>query len=838
MAQQPQEKNETKAPAAAPTGEPPVPQAAVEQAERAAAKEPAVPTRTVRLAAGIKGAQMTEVEREIPLDEPPPLAVNASLAVVGKRTPRIDGRLKVTGAARYTADIKLPGMLYARIVTSPHPHARVLSIDTSAAERHAGVRAVHVLDRILGNAELRDKSKELPARYPIVRFAGQPIAAVAARTQAEADEAARLVKVEYEPLPFVVDTDRARNADAPLVFPGAADQAGTAGGGGGPAGVKQTGNVRGPVRGGPRGRPLGDVAKGFAEADVTIEGEFRTQVQTHSALETHGVVADWKPDNLTVYASTQGTASVRDELAEIFKLKKSQVRVITDFMGGGFGAKFGAGNPGVIAAHLSRKASAPVRLMLDRKDEHLSTGNRPDSVQRLKVGAKRDGTLTAIHLECYGTAGTGTGAGTGGPAQNMYTAPNILTEESDVFTHAGPAAAFRAPGHPQGCFALEQVIDELAERLKIDPLALRDHIDESPARREERRIGALRAGWSRRHAPGSDKGPVKRGIGVAQSIWYRFINLDSSCEVRITRDGSVEILSGVQDIGGGIRTALAQVVAEELGLRPVDITVRIGDTSFPVGPASGGSMTTGSITPAARNAAYKVKRQLLEQLAPVLGAASADALEMRDGRVVSRDAPSKWLKFRQAAQRLKTEQIAAQASRSDEYGGFAFKGGPDFGIGIGTYGGVQFAEVAVDTETGIIRVERVVAVHDCGRPINPMALESQINGGVLQGISYALYENRLLDRNTGLMVNPNLEQYKIVGSRETPQIETVLIEEYIGRNSTDAGGIGEPSTIPTAAAIANAVYNATGVRMRQIPMTPARLLDALGRTQTKGGQRV
>jgi xanthine dehydrogenase YagR molybdenum-binding subunit len=851
LQQRPQEKKKGSA-ASAPTGETPVPNAA--KNPPGDAPKTATPTlRTVRLPSGIVGAEMKEVERQIPLDEPPPLPVNAELTVIGKSAPRIDGRLKVTGAARYTADIRLPGMLFARVVTSPHPHARLRSIDTSAAERHAGVRAVHVLDRILGNAELRDKSKELPAKYPIVRFAGQPVAAVAATTQAAADEAAKLIKIDYEPLPFVVDVDKARREDAPLVFPGPADQAETAGGGGGPGGVPQKGNVRGPVRGGPRGRPLGDIQKGFAEADTIVEGIFRTQVQTHSALETHGVVADWKPDGLTVYASTQGTASVRDELAAIFKLKKSQVRIITDFMGGGFGAKFGAGNVGVIATHLSKKAGAPVRLMLDRKDEHLSTGNRPDSVQRLKIGARRDGQLTAIHLQAYGTAGTGTGAGTGGPAQNMYTCPNILTEESDVFTHAGPAAAFRAPGHPQGCFALEQTIDELAERLKIDPLALRDKIDESRARREERRIGAERIGWSRRHAPGADSGPVKRGIGMAQSVWYRLINLDSACEVRLTRDGSVELLSGVQDIGGGIRTALAQVVAEELGLRPADITVRIGDTSYPAGPASGGSMTTGSISPAARNATHKVKQQFLQEVSSALGT-TADNLVLRDGKVLvyetppkvagangngrsSHGAPIKKMSFKQAAARLKTEQIAARASRTDDYGGFAFKGGPDFGFGIGIYGGVQFVEVAVDTETGVIKVERVVAVHDCGRPLNPLAVESQINGGVLQGISYALYEDRILDRNTGLMVNPNLEQYKILGSRETPRIEAVLIEEYIGRNSTDAGGIGEPATVPTAAAIANAVYNATGVRLREMPMTPARVLAALRGAGRKGGAR-
>ena len=559
-------------------------------------------------------------------------------------------------------------------------------------------------------------------------------------------------------------------------------------------------------------------------------------MQTHSALETHGVVVEWKADIITVWSSTQGTSTVKDEIAEVFGVPKSQVRVVTDFMGGGFGAKFGAGNFGVLATHLSKKAGAPVRLMLDRREEHAVGGNRPSSVQHLRIGAKKDGTLTAIHHVSYGTAGVGTGAGSGGPAKNMYPCPNVLIEESDVFTNAGPAAAFRAPGHPQGAFALEQSIDELAEKLAIDSLVLRDKIDvdedeggrniDSDARRHERRIGAERIGWAKRHAPGADAGPVKRGIGVAQAIWYRFVDLDASCEVRITRDGSVEVLSGVQDIGGGIRTALAQVVAEELGLRVADITMRIGDTNFPQGTASGGSKTTGSITPAARNAAYQAKRQMLQQVAPALGV-DADALVMRDGKVFVKADPAKSLTFKAAAAKLRTEQIAARTSRSDDYGGFIGKSQSRNRAGLGGYGGVQFAAVAVDVETGIVKVERVVAVHDCGRPLNPLALESQINGGVLQGISYALYENRVLDRHTGTMMNANLDQYKILGARETPMIDVILIEEYRGRNSTDAGGIGEPSTIPTAGAVANAVYNAIGVRVRELPMTPARVLAAL-----------
>src|SRR6185312_430884 len=459
-------------------------------------------------------------------------------------------------------------------------------------------------------AEVKDKSKEAGLKFPTVRFVGQPIAAVAATSYPAAVEAARRVKVEYEPLPFVLSVDEARRPDAPLVYPGAATQGESAGGGGGGEDVPQKGNVRGPALG-PNDKGKGDPKSVLASASSKSEAEYRTQVQTHSALETHGVVADWKPDMLTVWASTQSTSSVRDEMAMLFKLPKSKVRVITEYMGGGFGAKFGASNPGAIAAALSQKTGAPVRLMLQRKEEHALGGNRPDSIQNVSVAAGDDGKLSALHMTGYGTAGTATGAGTGGPVQNMYDCPNILTEENDVFVNAGPGTSFRAPGHPQGCFALEQAMDELAERLGVDPIELRDRNDSHPARREERRIGAELVNWSQRHRAGADSGPVKRGMGMAQSVWYRINSMDSACEVRIGRDGSVELLSAVQDIGGGIRTALAQVVAEELGLMPHDIHIRIGDTHFPPGPPSGGSMTTSSITPAARNAAHEAKVQLL-----------------------------------------------------------------------------------------------------------------------------------------------------------------------------------------------------------------------------------
>ncbi len=788
-------------------------------------------TRTARFPSGIAQEKLGEVERPLPEGEPPPLPPNAELSVIGKPTPRLDGRLKVTGGARYTADVRLPGMLYARLVCAAHPHALIKAVDVSAAQKAPGVKAVHVLVREEPGTQPDPDAEKAGSRWPQVRYVGQPLAAVAASTQAAADAAARLLKIDYELLPFTVELDEARKPDAPLVFTKPVEQKGTAGGGGMQQGLAQKGNVRGPAL--PPGGPRGDVAKGFAQADVVVEGEFRTQVQTHSALETHGVVADWKPDGLTVYASTQGTSSVRDELAEVFGLKKTQVRVITEFMGGGFGAKFGAGLYGVLATHLSKQARAPVRLMLDRKEEHLCVGNRPSSVQRLKLGAKKDGTLTAIQLESHGTGGVGGGAGVGNVAAFMYPCPNFDSKQYDVFTHAGPAAAFRAPGAPQGAFALEQLIDELAERLKLDPLALRDKLDfdvetniDSAARKVERRLGAQKVGWSKRHAPGADAGPVKRGLGVAQAIWPRIVDLDASVEVRLLRDGSIELLSGVQDIGGGARTALAMVVAEELGVTPTDVRVRIGDTQFPQGCGSGGSRTTGSITPPARVAAWRVKQQLLQQVAPALSA-KPEELELRGGQVVVKAEPARALPLKKAAAKLKTEQLSAQASRAEDYGGFELRRGPSFGIGVGGMGGVQFAEVAVDTETGVIKVERVVAVHDCGRPINPLAVESQINGGIIQGLSWALFEDRRMDPKLGHMVNPNLEQYKIAGAREVPQIEVVLLEEYRGRTATDAAGIGEPANVATAAAIANAVYNATGARVRELPMTPARVLAAL-----------
>ncbi len=773
--------------------------------------------KTVQMPVGVPGYTLTDEKREIPASEPPVWPINKDLKFVGQSVERYDGLAKASGQARYTSDVQLPGMLYAKFVNATVPHAKVTAIDTSAAEKYPGVRGVHVIQQVIGNAVLRNPSLE-SVKYPVVRYAGQPVAAVAATTPSAAEEAAALVKVSYEPIPFVVELDKARAQNAPQVFPGAADEAGSAGGGGGPADVPQTGNVHGPSV-----HRRGDAEQGFKDADVIVEARYVTQVQTHSALETHGVVADWKPDLLTVWASTQGTSSVREELAGFFHLPQSKIRVITEFMGGGFGAKFGAGNPGVVAAALSKKTSAPVRLMLDREEEHLSVGNRPSSDQTLRIGAKKDGTITAIHLVAYGTAGCGTGAGCSGPAANLYKAATLHTEENDVFINAGPGTAMRAPGHPQGAFALEQTIDDLAVKLNMDPIDLRDKADDHPVRRVERQVVRESDIWkSRNPVAGADRGPVKRGVGLGQSVWYRFVAMGSSAEVRIHKDGSLEVLSGVQDIGSGIKTVMAQILAEQFGVPPSLVAVRIGDTNHPEGPASGGSMTTLSLTPAVRDAAWQASQKFLADIAPALGTTAAD-LVLVDGEVRSNSGKFQSMSFKRAAAKMSGSQIVAQAKRIPDYD-------PKKYI---TYGGVDVAEVEVDTELGRIHVKRVLSVHDCGRPMNPAQVISQINGGIIQGISFTLMENRLLDPVYGLMVNPDLEQYKIIGAREIPDIDVRLVEAYIGQSSTDASGIGEAAgVVSIGAAIGNAVYNATGVRIRSTPMTPAVVLEAL-RAQQK-----
>ena len=736
-----------------------------------------------------------------------PWDLDSRLRSVKGRHPRLEAPQKVTGEAKYTYDVRLPGMLWAKMVRAPIPAGKIVRIDTAKAERLKGVKAVWTTDA------------------QMVRFAGQDIAAVAAVSQEIAEDAARLVDVQYEEAPFVTDLEEAMTPKAPPVYGEGQAPA--------PPNAPRKGNVTGPIVpaqiGPARGGSRGDVEKGFAEADTVHEATYRVQVHTHSVLETHGIVAHWEGDQLTVYTSTQGVFMVRAGLAEAFGLDRNKVRVITEHMGGGFGSKLSPSAVGsafaIIACRLARKTGAPVKLMLDRHEEQLCSGNAPGTMMTVRLGAKADGTLTAIHFRAFGEGGIGPSSRTGGPAGNMYQhCPNVKLEEYDVFTNAGPACPLRAPGHPQGAFGLECAMDELAHRLGMDPLELRRKNESHPFRKMYYDVGAKAIGWERRNKiPGEVPGPKKRGIGMANGNWYVLVREAVAAEVQVHRDGSVELFHGAQDLGTGIRTALAVIAAEELGLRPADITAHVGDTRFPPGGTSGGSTTTNSSGPAARLAAHEARMRIAALAAPLLSA-KPDELEFADGKIFVAANPGRQVSFREAAQKMPGEVIACLADRKRQFETFR----QDLAA-------TQFAEVEVDVETGVIRVLKMVGVNNCGIPINPLTAESQVIGAQIQGASWALFEHRTLDRNVGTMVNPNLEAYKILGPADMFEAVPILTEGANAGNNTSATGIAEPVFVPTLAAIANAVFNATGVRIRQLPMTPDRVLAALAEAK-KGGK--
>ena len=517
-------------------------------------------------------------------------------------------------------------------------------------------------------------------------------------------------------------------------------------------------------------------------------------------METHGSTVSWTDDGVTAWTSTQGISSVRDGLAGALQLDQSKVRVMTDFMGGGFGSKFGAGVESVLAARLSREAKAPVRLMLTRFDNALAVGNRPSSFQKIKMGALADGTLHAFEAENYGTAGIGAGgdAGGGGGGADLtmpylYKVPNTRVKQMHVAVNAGSARAFRAPGNPPASFGMESAMDDIAVKLGMDPVEFRLKNDPVEIRRREYAVGAEKFGWKEKYQPpGSSPGVVKTGIGCAGAAWPAGgPSRQTQGEAQINPDGSVEFRLGVQDIGTGTKTVIAVVAAEMLGLKPEQITVKVGDTDFPPGPGSGGSTTCASISPTV----YDICTKALQQLQTRAGIADARG--------------ENWFA---ACKKLGVTPLVVHGNWIE-------------GLSSNPAYGVQFAEVAVDTETGLVTVKKVVAVHDCGLIIDALTLESQVNGGIIMGMGYALYEERVMDDLSGVVLNPNFETYKLPGIADLPDIEVVLL------NMPERGviGIGEPATVPTAAAIANAVANALGIRVSSLPVTPAKVLAALGK---------
>jgi xanthine dehydrogenase YagR molybdenum-binding subunit len=685
----------------------------------------------------------------------------AETKYISHPTLRVDAVPKVTGRARYSSDIQADGWLYGMILRSKWPAAKILSVKLDKARKVPGIKAAVVV---------REGSFT-------VRFYGEEIAAVAGTSRQACLDALRAIEVNAEPRhQFAVNENEARKEDAPQVWEGKSNVS--------PGRTREKGNVD----------------QAFGECAAVIEGFYTTPVQIHNPMETHGNTVSWTDDGVTAWASTQGITSVRDGLAGALELDQSKVRVITDFMGGGFGAKFGAGAEGVLAARLSREAKAPVRLMLTRFDEALAVGNRPSSFQKIKLGAKADGTLHAFEAENYGTAGIGAGGDSGGggggadiPMPYLYPVPNSRVKQSSVVVNAGSSRAFRAPGNPPASYGMESAMDDLAVKLGMDPLEFRLKNDPNDVRQREYKIGSEKFGWKEKYRkPGSSPGLVKTGIGCAGAAWPagRGTNWTQS-EAQINPDGSVEVRLGVQDIGTGTKTVIAVVAAEMLGLKPEQVTVRVGDTHFPPGPGSGGSTTCPSVAPAV----YDVCQQALQQIQKQTGIADARG--------------ENWFA---ACKKLGVTPLTVHGKWQQ-------------GLSSGPAYGVQFAEVAVDTETGLVTVKKVVAVHDCGLIIDTLTLESQINGGVIMGMGYALYEERVMDDLSGVVLNPNFETYKLPGIADVPEIEIVLL------NMPERGviGIGEPATVPTAAAIGNAVANAIGVRVGSLPITPAKVLAALGK---------
>ena len=720
-----------------------------------------------------------------------PAAPAGGFKYIGKATPRVDGKKIVTGAARYIHDLSFEGMLYGKVLRSPHACADVVSIDLTPALNYPGVKAA---------VKLKEGR---------VKWAGEQVAAVAALDEPTAEEALKLIKVEYKVLPHVVSVDKSMAQGAPQVQD--------------PSNVQELNKYN-----------RGDVEKGFKEADIIFEQTYVTNWEVHQTAETHSSVAKWDGENLTVWDSTQAVMGVRDGLARALNMPASRVRVIKTYMGGGFGSKLGTQDFTVAAARLALEAGKPVKIVLTRRENSYCVGYRPSSRITIKGGVKKDGTLTALSMKNYNSGGTGRGDGCAEPIVDVYKCPNVKVEEYSVFVNTCASRPTRAPGHTQGTFALEGFLEELAARLGMDPLELRmknysiKNVGDTGIPYSTKGLekcykqGAEKIGWaSRNKKPGGGAGKIKRGIGMASQIWWGSGTPGTLADLKIYRDGSVDVECGTQDIGCGTRTHIALVAADTLTLEPKDITVKIGNSDYPWAPNSGGSQTTPSVAPAVRDAALKAVEYLKQMASKKLNAPPADIV-LENRRFVLKSDTAKGLDFNEVVKDLRRPAVF-HGERSTFPAAYAFN---SFGA--------HFAEVEVDTETGKIKVKKVVAAHDIGRVINLLTAESQVIGGLTQGMSAALFEQKIMDDETGTMVNPNFHDYKVATSMDIPEMVPVFVDVIDDRlNNLGAKGLGEPPRIPASASIANAVFNAIGVHPREIPMTPAKVLQALKRKEAK-----
>jgi CO/xanthine dehydrogenase Mo-binding subunit len=714
-------------------------------------------------------------------------------AIVGQPATRVDGIERATGQAVYTADLKKPGMLHAAVLRSPHPRAVVTKLDLAPALAMPGVHAA------IGPDDLEQLTPEC-------NFQGAAVAAVCADTLAQARAAVRAIDAQFDVLEPLLDPDEAVR--------------------------------RGELLGEPREQSRGDFARGLAEADVVLEAEFRTQVVLHNSMETHQAVVEWIGDAVEVHISTQYIWGIRDAVANGLGLPADKVRVVCHYMGGGFGSKNGPDDYTFIAAELAKRTHRPVKCALTRREENTAAGNRNATIQRLTVGARSDGTLTALGGEFVNAVGWGGwSSGTEGPMQMLYACANVKTTTYGAKLNLPPMKAFRAPGFVEGTFGLEALLDELAAKLDLDPLELRrrnhsdhDAADDRPFSGKNLLECYRRAEphWSRREevrARSTDT--VKRGVGMASQIWYGGGGPPSYAWIRVGSDGRATVVTAMQDIGTGTKTAMAQIAAEELGIALDHVTVTLGDSDRgPYAAISAGSSTTPSMGPAVRAAAADAKRQIIE-IAAQRYHLEERVLDITGGNVVSADG-NLATPLEEVVGLLEDAQILGKGAR-----------GPNpTGMQVLTFG-VQVAEVAVDVETGEVWVERIAAVHDVGRVINPLGASSQIEGGIIQGIGHTLSEERLHDPKTGRLLTTTLDAYKLPTIADVPEIVSELVDEP-DTHLTNLGskGLGEPPIIPTAAAIANAIRDATGADVRQLPITREEMLRALREAEARKKEKV
>ena len=762
-------------------------------------------------------------KQNIPLPETPlpagPVGPWQKTKVIGRPLPRIDAYERVSGHAEYASDVLFPDMLYGAVLRCPHAHAIVKDVDAKEAEKMTGVRAV-----ITGESKGADIvwpwSRDVKTRLfdSRCRFEGEAVAAVAAETLYQAWDAARAIRVKYELLHFVTDERRALEAGA--------------------AQVHDQGNI---VKTDKYER--GNVARGFAEADVVLEQSFRNECEIQTPMELHGCVAKWDGDNLTVWESTQGVFAVQAQLAEILRLPLSKVRVIDRYMGGGFGSKLQVGKYTVIAALLAKKTARPVKLFLSREETYLAVGNRPPGTMKLKAGIKKDGTLTALEFTATGASGA---YPAGGAAlldwlvRDLYTCPNVRTRTTDMYINAGPARPFRAPGHPQGAWALEQMLDALAGAIKMDPVELR--LKNIPAYSQARpgnppytttglqaclEKGAEAFGWKetlKNIEQTAASGHLRRGVGMASCLWVAGGGgPPSTAIVKLFTDGSANLNMGASDIGTGTKTVMAMVIAEELGVKPELLQIENADTgTTQYATPSGGSKTVPTESPAVRAAAMSVKRQLLGMAAEDLKTAPTD-LELNGEEIFSSKDPSKKIKVT-AVKGLKKRGVIV---------GVGYRGPNPTGKVVNPFA-AQFCEVEVNMKTGEVRIIRFLGANDSGRVMNRLTYDNQVFGGITMGIGFGMTEARVLDKNqTGKMVNKNWHDYLLPTALDVPADMASLPVDVpdLEANTTGAKGLGEPVTIPTAAAIANAIYHATGVRVTETPMSPMLLCKLFARAK-------